>query len=83
MLAHLKILISINSVSNVTLQESAQKVKKKELLRADFCFKVYMRYISCVQDNMEILIPRMNGGERKRRQSYVEGIFVDMETLKI
>ena len=68
---------------NVTLQESAQKVKKKELLRADFCFKVYMRYISCVQDNMEILFTRMNGGERKRRQSYVEGIFVDMGTLKI
>ena len=83
MLAHLKILISINTVSNVTLQESAQKVKKKELLRADFCFKVYMRYISCVEDNMEILFPRMNGGERKRRQSYVEGIFVDMGTLKI
>ena len=69
--------------SNVTLQESAQKVKKKELLRADFCFKVYMRYISCVEDNMEILFTRMNGGERKRRQSYVEGIFVDMGTLKI
>ena len=27
--------------SNVTLQESAQKVKKKELLRADFRFEVY------------------------------------------
>ena len=26
---------------------------------------------------------RMNGGERKRRQSYVEGIFVDMDSLKI
>ena len=41
MLVHLKILISKTSLSNVTLQESAQKVKKKELLRADFCFEVY------------------------------------------
>ena len=63
----------------VTLQESAQKVKKKELLRADLCFEVYQR---CTRQRGNT-IPRMNGGERKRRQSYVEGIFVDVETLKI